>query len=61
MPEGHSRDDNGLYKTEVSRHKGPRKAIDDVEFATLTWVDWFNNRRIMESSGNVPPAEKEQV
>ena len=52
---------NGLYKTEVIRHKGPWKTIEDVEFATLTWVDWFNNRRIMESIGNVPPAEKEQV
>lgn len=52
---------NGLYKAEVIRHKGPWKNIDDVELATLTWVDGFNNRRIMESIGNVPPAEKEQV
>jgi transposase InsO family protein len=50
---------NGLYKTEVIRQQGPWKNIEDVEFATLTWVDWFNNRRIFEPIGNVPPAEKE--
>jgi len=41
------------------RQQGPWKNIEDVEFATLTWVDWFNNRRIYEPIGNVPPAEKE--
>lgn len=51
----------GLYKTELIRHKGPWKGIDDVEFATLEWVDWFNNRRILEPIGNVPPAEFETV
>lgn len=50
---------NGLYKTEVIRQKGPWRTIDAVEFATLNWVDWFNNRRIMETIGNVPPAELE--
>ncbi len=50
---------NGLYKTEVIRQQGPWRNIEDVEFATLTWVDWFNNRRIFEPIGNVPPAEKE--
>ena len=50
---------NGLYKTEVIRHQGPWKGIDAVEFATLEWVDWLNNRRLMESIGNVPPAELE--
>jgi len=50
---------NGLYKTEVIRQQGPWKNIEDDEFATLTWVDWFNNRRIYEPIGNVPPAEKE--
>ena len=50
---------NGLYKTEVIRHQGPWKGIDAVEFANLEWVDWFNNRRLMESIGNVPPAELE--
>lgn len=50
---------NGLYKTEVIRHQGPWKSIEAVEFATLQWVDWFNNRRLMESIGNVSPAELE--
>ena len=50
---------NGLYKTEVIRQQGPWRNIEDVGFATLTWVDWFNNRRIFEPIGNVPPREKE--
>ena len=50
---------NGLYKTEVIRHRGPWKKIDEVEYATLDWVDWFNNRRILEPIGNIPPAEYE--
>jgi transposase InsO family protein len=48
-----------LYKTEVIRHQGPWTGIEAVEFATLEWVDWFNNRRLMESIGNVLPAELE--
>jgi transposase InsO family protein len=48
-----------LYKTEVIRQQGPWRNIEDVEFATLTWVDWFNNRRLFEPIGNVPPREKE--
>jgi len=50
---------NGLYKAEVIHRKGPWKSMDAVEYATLIWVDWFNNRRIFEPIGNVPPAEKE--
>jgi transposase InsO family protein len=50
---------NGLYKTEVIRHSGPWRNIDDVEYATLNWVDWFNNRRLLEPLGYVPPAEFE--
>ena len=50
---------NGLYKTEVIRRKGPWKTIDDVEYATLEWVDWFNNRRLLEPIGYIPPAEYE--
>ena len=50
---------NGLYKTEVIRHQGPWRNIEEVEFATLTWVDWFNNRRLFEPIANVPPSEKE--
>jgi putative transposase len=50
---------NGLYKTEVIRRRGPWRHIDAVEFATLAWVDWFNNRRLLEPLGYVPPAEFE--
>ena len=50
---------NGLYKTEVIRHQGPWRDLEAVEFATLEWVEWFNNRRLMEPIGNVPPAELE--
>ncbi len=52
---------NGLYKTEVIRRRGPWKNIEDVEYATLEWVDWFNNRRLLEPIGNVPPAEYEMM
>jgi putative transposase len=50
---------NGLYKTEVIRHRGPWKQIEDVEYATLEWVDWFNHRRLLEPIGYVSPAEYE--
>ena len=50
---------NGLYKTEVIRRQGPWRNIEAVEFATLTWVDRFNNRRLFEPIGNIPPAEHE--
>jgi putative transposase len=49
----------GLYKTELIRRRGPWKGIDDVVFATLEWVDWFNHRRLLEPIGDVPPAEFE--
>jgi putative transposase len=49
----------GLYKTEVIRHEGPWRNLDGVEFATLEWVDWFNNTRLLEPIGYVPPAEFE--
>ena len=49
----------GLYKTEVIRHSGPWRNIDHVELATLDWVDWFNNQRLLEPIGNIPPAEFE--
>jgi putative transposase len=52
---------NGLYKTEVIRRRGPWKGVEDVEFATLKWVDWFNNRRLLGPIGNQPPAEFEQT
>ena len=54
---------NGLFKTEVIRNpkRGPWKTIDDVEYATLEWVDWFNNRRLLEPIGNIPPVEFEML
>ena len=52
---------NGLYKTEVIRRRGSWKNMEEVEYATLEWVDWFNNRRLLEPIGNVPPAEYEMV
>jgi putative transposase len=49
----------GLFKTEVIQLKGPWRHLEAVEFATLRWVDWFNNRRLLEPIGYVPPAEYE--
>jgi transposase InsO family protein len=50
---------NGLFKAEVVHRRGPWRGLEDVEFATLEWVDWFNNRRLLEPIGNIPPAEAE--
>jgi putative transposase len=49
----------GLYKTELIRRRGPWKGLDEVEYATLEWVDWFNHRRLLEPIGHIPPAEFE--
>ena len=49
----------GLYKTELVRRKGPWRNLEDLEFATLEWVDWFNNRRLFSAIGYVPPVEYE--
>jgi len=51
---------NGLYKAEVIHRCGPWRSFEAVEFATLEWVDWFNNHRLLEPIGNIPPAEAEQ-
>ena len=51
----------GLYKTELIRTAGPWKELDAVEYATLSWVDWFNNKRLLEPIGDIPPAEFEQA
>lgn len=51
----------GLYKTEVIHSRGPWRHVEAVEFATLEWVDWFNNRRLLEPIGYLPPAEFEQM
>jgi transposase InsO family protein len=50
----------GLFKTEVIWQRGPWKSVEAVEFATLEWVDWFNNRRLLEPIGDVPPVEFER-
>jgi transposase InsO family protein len=50
---------NGLYKAEVIWRRGPWRSFEQVEFATLEWVDWFNNRRLLKPIGNIPPAEAE--
>jgi putative transposase len=50
---------NGLYKTELIRNRGPWRGLDDLEFATLEWVDWFNHHRLFEAHGQIPPAEHE--
>ena len=51
----------GLYKTELMVQQGPWRDIEAVEFATLSWVDWFNNRRLLQPNGDLPPAEKESL
>ena len=50
---------NGLFKAEVIHRRGPWRSAEAVEFASLEWVDWFNNRRLLEPIGNIPPAEVE--
>ncbi len=50
---------NGLYKAELIRHAGPWQGLDDVEYATLEYVDWFNYRRLHGELGLRPPAEFE--
>ncbi len=52
---------NGLYKAEVIRPNGPWRGLEEVEFATLEWVDWFNNRRLLAPIGYVPPTEFEAM
>lgn len=49
----------GLFKTELVRRRGPWRGLDDLEIAVLEWVDWFNNRRLLEAIANIPPAELE--
>jgi transposase InsO family protein len=52
---------NGLFKTEIIWPNGPWRNLEDVEFATLEWVDWFNNKRLLGPIGDVPPVEFEQM
>ena len=51
----------GLYKTELIGRRGPWKTIDQVELATLEWVDWYNHRRLHTACDGLPPAEFEQT
>ena len=51
---------NGLYKAEVI-HRKSWKNRAEVELATLTWVDWYNNRRLLERLWHIPPAEAEKL
>ncbi len=50
---------NGLYKTELIKPRGPWRTVEQVEYATAEWVDWFNQRRLYEYCGDIPPAELE--
>jgi transposase InsO family protein len=50
----------GLFKTEVIRKQGPWRNLEQVEFATLEWVAWFNSKRLLEPIGYLPPAEYEE-
>lgn len=49
----------GLYKAELIGRRGPWRTPDEVEIATLEWIDWWNHRRLHESLEHVPPTEKE--
>ena len=49
----------GLYKTELIRRRGPWRGLDDLELATLEWVDWYNHRRLHSACDHRPPAEYE--
>lgn len=51
----------GLYKTECVRVDGPFKTVEELELATLMWVDWYNTGRLHSALGYVPPAEYEQA
>lgn len=51
---------HALYKAEVIYHLGPWRGLEDVEYATLEWVAWYNSQRLMEPLGYVPPAEYEE-
>jgi putative transposase len=50
---------NALFKAEVIHRRGPQRHAEAVEFATLEWMDWFNDRRLLEPIGNISPVETE--
>jgi putative transposase len=49
----------GLFKTELIKPRGPWRTAEQVEIATLEYVDWYNHRRLSEACGDIPPAELE--
>ena len=49
----------GLFKTELIKPRGPWRTAEQVEIATLEYVDWFNHRRLYEACGDTPPADLE--
>lgn len=51
---------NGLYKAEAINRRGPWRSFEAVGYATLDWIDWFNNRRLLAPIGNIPLAEAEE-
>ena len=51
---------SGLYEAEVIRRRGPWRSLEDVEYATLEWIEWYNNRRLFGAIGNIPPTEFEE-
>jgi putative transposase len=51
----------GLYKSELINPNRPWKNVDQVEIATLRYVDWFNNKRLYAENGDIPPVELEQA
>jgi len=52
---------NGLYKTELIKPRGPWRTVDQVEYATAEWVDWFNATRLYEYCGDIPPASSSRL
>ena len=52
---------NGLYKAELIRRRGPWRTAEQVELATLEWVQWWNQRRLHGAIGHIPPAEHEAI
>jgi putative transposase len=52
---------NGLYKAELIRRQGPWRTVEQVELATLAWVQWWNQRRLHGAIGDIPPAEHEAI
>ena len=52
---------NGFHKTEFTRRRNSWRTMDEVEIETPKWVDWFNNRRLLDPLGEMPPAEAEEA